>query len=181
MKKTIIGIMGPGEGSSGEVRDQARKIGRLAAERGWIVLTGGRAQGVMHAASEGAKEAGGLTIGILPEADEAGMSGCVDVPIATGMGNARNAINVLSSRVLVAVGMGPGTASEVALGIKSGKQVVLTSVSETALAFFREIGKGQVHYAASAEDAIRKTASILATAGHQRARKTKKTRNLNPM
>jgi uncharacterized protein (TIGR00725 family) len=161
MAKTIIGIMGPGDGASAEVRDRARKIGRLAAEKGWVVLTGGRASGVMQAASQGAKEAGGLTIGVLPGADLTGTSGFIDLPIPTGMGNARNAINALSSSVLIAVGMGPGTASEVALGIKSGKGIVLTSVSESALAFFKEIGGEKIRHAASAEDAIGETERLL--------------------
>ena len=59
------------------------------------MLTGGRAAGVMEAACRGAQAAGGLTVGVLPSADGADMSDAVDIPIVTGLGDARNAVNVL--------------------------------------------------------------------------------------
>ena len=76
----------------------------------------------MDEVSKGAKDAGGLVVGVIPTSDRSGCSDAVDIAIVTGMGNARNNINVLSSDVVVACGMGPGTASEVALALKSQKR-----------------------------------------------------------
>jgi uncharacterized protein (TIGR00725 family) len=118
----------------------ARELGALVAERGWIVLTGGRAEGVMAAASSGAKQiAGSVTIGILPGAS-GGAGPDVDIAIFTGMGEARNAINVLTSDVIVACGVeGPGTVSEVALALKAEKPVVLLGASATARQLFADL------------------------------------------
>jgi uncharacterized protein (TIGR00725 family) len=79
----------------------------------------------MAASAAGAKDHGGITVGILP--DEQGEHVCprIDIPIITGMGNARNCINVLSSDVIVACHGGTGTLSEIALALKSGKPVIL--------------------------------------------------------
>jgi Predicted Rossmann fold nucleotide-binding protein len=66
MKKTIIGIMGPGESATSTDLENAYQLGQLIAEAGWILLTGGRNVGVMDAANKGAKSANGLTVGILP-------------------------------------------------------------------------------------------------------------------
>ena len=118
--------MGAGDGARDADTRLAEDLGELVARESWILLTGGRDCGVMAAASRGAKRvAGSLTVGILPT--ESGLaSPDVDVAVFTGMGNARNAINVLTSDVVVACGSGgPGTASEIALAIKCRKPVVL--------------------------------------------------------
>src|SRR4028119_1144630 len=115
MKKIIIGVMGPGEQATATDLQNAYELGKLIAQQGWVLLTGGRNVGVMDAANTGAKAANGLTVGILPTADPSGISKAIDIPIFTDMGNARNNINVLSSDVVIACGMGAGTASEVAL------------------------------------------------------------------
>ncbi len=138
MRKPIVGVMGPGEGAIEADRSRAKQLGRSIAERGWIVLTGGRNTGVMDAASRGAKEAGGLTIGVLPSADDRNLSEAVDIAIFTDLGNARNNVNILSSDVVVACGMGLGTASEVALALKTGKPVVLLGVNSATVAFFQQ-------------------------------------------
>jgi len=156
--------MGAGEPGVDALAD-ARRVGRLVAERGWVVLTGGRAEGVMAAASAGAKEVtGSLTLGILPSA-AGGVSSDVDLAVFTGMGDARNAINVLSSDVVIACGVeGAGTASEVALGLKAGKPVVLLRAAPEAAAFFRRVtGSGRLLEAESPEDAVRIAAELLAT------------------
>jgi len=69
MRRVIIGIMGPGEDALPADLILAKELGRLVAIKGWVLLTGGRGVGVMHEAATGAKEAGGLTIGILPFAE----------------------------------------------------------------------------------------------------------------
>jgi uncharacterized protein (TIGR00725 family) len=154
MSKTIVGVMGPGKDAGGEALDAAFELGRLIAQEGWVLLTGGRDAGVMDAAMRGAKEAGGTTVGILPGADAAGASSSVDIAIITGMDQARNNINVLTSRVVIACGMGAGTAAEVALALKAGKKVILLGCSHEASAFFQSLGKESVLVAAHASEAV---------------------------
>jgi uncharacterized protein (TIGR00725 family) len=62
----IVGVMGPGEGATARDREDAYQLGRAIAQEGWSLVTGGRNEGVMDSASRGAKEVGGLTIGVLP-------------------------------------------------------------------------------------------------------------------
>jgi uncharacterized protein (TIGR00725 family) len=134
----------------------ARQLGRLVAERGWIVLTGGRDAGIMASACAGAKQVPhSITVGILPGA-RGGAAHEVDVAVFTGMGDARNIINVLTSDVVVACGVdSAGTASEVALALVSAKPVVLLGAAETARTFFRELGtSGQLYEAATPADVI---------------------------
>ncbi len=155
--------MGPGEGASNEEIHAAYQLGKLIANEQWITLSGGRNVGVMDAVCRGAKENQGLTIGILPGENTIGASPAVDIPILTGLGNARNAINVLTAHVIVVCGMGPGTASEVALAIKSGKEVVLLGATEVAESFFNEITKNDdILTAQHPEEAIRLIKRVLA-------------------
>ena len=146
--------MGPGEGASESDKATAFTLGKLIAEQGWMLLSGGRDCGVMDASCKGAKSAGGLTIGILPGTTRAGMSDAVDIPIITGTGNARNAINVLSCDAIIGCGMGAGTASEVALALKSDKFVILLNNDEISQRFFRSLAKNaQLEYANSPQQA----------------------------
>jgi uncharacterized protein (TIGR00725 family) len=78
----------------------------------------------MEAACRGAKEAGGLTVGILPGTDRTAANAFVDVAIPSGLGEARNALVVGAADALIAVGGGYGTLSEIALALKAGKRVV---------------------------------------------------------
>ena len=154
MSRVVVGVMGPGEDADDDAIAIAFELGRLIALEGWVLLTGGRDTGVMDAACRGAKTGGGLTVGILPGADVDGMSEAVDIPILTGMGQARNNINVLSSRVLFACGIGPGTASEIALALKAGKHVILLNCSEEGTVFFKALGKEKVFVASQPDEAI---------------------------
>ncbi len=160
-RKTIVGIMGPGAGATGSDIANARKLGKLIAEKGWILLTGGANAGVMDAANCGAKQAGGLTIGIMPTSDPSKISKFVDIPIITDMKSARNNINVLSSDAVVACGIGAGTASEIALAIKAGKSVVLLNDDENCKKFFLKIGKGNVQVAKNPEEAVNMVEKII--------------------
>ncbi len=146
--------MGPGPSASEEDLKNAFQLGRLIAEKGWVLLTGGMASGVMDAASRGAKEAGGLVIGILPTEDVSHASPSVDIPIVTGMGSARNNINVLSSDAVIACGIGPGTASEIALAIKAGRKVVILNDMTESHAFFLKLAGESVTLAKSPGEAI---------------------------
>jgi uncharacterized protein (TIGR00725 family) len=155
-RRPVIGVMGASEPSPGTLA-VARRLGRLAAEAGWVVLTGGRPAGVMEAASTGAKSVpGSITIGILPSGREGPVSIHVDLAIFTGVGEARNAINVLSSDVVVACGVeGPGTASEVALALRLGRPTVLVAAAPAAAAFFQSIEPhGRLHQVQTPEAAI---------------------------
>jgi len=116
----VLAVLGPSDASAEEYA-LAERVGVAAARAGWVVLTGG-GPGVMEAACRGAVEAGGLTLGILPTAGpgEGYPNAWVQLPIYTGSGSARNAFNVLSARLCIAIGGGPGTLSEIALALKSG-------------------------------------------------------------
>lgn len=150
----IVGVMGPSQAGKKNL-EQARLLGELIARREWVLLTGGRAVGVMHAASQGAKRVPrSLTVGILPSASDR-VSRFVDIAIITGMGYARNNINVLSSHVVVACGLsGSGTVSEVALALKAGKPVVLLGATLSETKFFKKLGKKLVSSAETPEEAI---------------------------
>lgn len=98
-------------------------MGRLLAEHGAVLVCGGLG-GTMEAACRGAKQAGGTTVGLLPGESRSDANRFVDVAIPTGLGEARNALVVRSADVVVAVGGGYGTLSEIALALKIGKRVV---------------------------------------------------------
>ena len=115
-------MVGPGEATSAE-ESAAEAVGRALAEAGAVVVCGGLG-GVMEAACRGAREGGGTTLGILPGADRRQANPFVDVAVATGMGEARNALLVRASDALIAVGGAYGTLSEIALALKAGKPVV---------------------------------------------------------
>ena len=121
-KKTYLAVVGAGSAST-EICELAEAVGKEAALRGWIVLTGGLG-GVMKAAAKGACEAGGLTLGILPGEDGHQANRYMTVAVATNMHHARNAIIAHTADALIAVDGEYGTLSEVALGLKLGKPVV---------------------------------------------------------
>jgi uncharacterized protein (TIGR00725 family) len=163
VRRTVIGIVGAAEPSE-EHRRNARELGRLIAERGWIVLTGGRPVGVMAAACAGAKEvAGSLTVGILPTA-EGNVDPHVDLAVFTGMGDARNVVNVLSSDAIVACGVeGAGTVSEIAHALKARRAVILLAPGTNAADFFSSLQGGErVMIASTPHDAVRALQALLA-------------------
>jgi len=119
----VLAVLGAAAATP-EQEEVALAVGRLAARHGWVVLTGG-GPGVMAAACRGAVEAGGLTVGVLPVARATPdyPNPWVRIPVFTGAGMARNAFNVLSGALCVAIGGGAGTLSEVALALKAGVEV----------------------------------------------------------
>ncbi|HEY1360008.1 MAG TPA: TIGR00725 family protein [Thermoleophilaceae bacterium] len=119
---SYVAVVGPGEASPQEAT-AAESVGAELARRGAVVVCGGLG-GVMEAACRGAKAEGGTTVGILPGLDRAAANPFVDVALATGLGEARNALVVRAAEVLVAVGGAYGTLSEIALALKGGKRVV---------------------------------------------------------
>jgi len=114
-----IAVIGAGA-CSGEERDAAYTIGKILAENGAVLVCGGLG-GVMEAACQGAREHGGMTIGILP--DTGNGNAFLDFVIRTGMGHARNVIVVQSAEAVIAVGGKEGTLSEIAHALKMGRPV----------------------------------------------------------
>jgi uncharacterized protein (TIGR00725 family) len=118
----FIAVIGAGRCSS-DVAALAEAVGRELAQHGAVVVCGGLG-GVMEAACKGAKSAGGLTIGILPGTSHQDANRYVDVPIVTGMGEARNVLVIRSARAVIAVHGEYGTLSEIAHALKLGVPVV---------------------------------------------------------
>lgn len=114
-----MAVIGPGD----EPTVAAAEVGRLLAEQGVTLVCGGRG-GAMEAACRGAKEADGLTVGILPGSDRSDANPFVDIVLPTGLGEARNALVVGAADVVIAIGGGYGTLSEIALALKAGKRVI---------------------------------------------------------
>jgi uncharacterized protein (TIGR00725 family) len=114
--------VGPGDATA-EQEAAAEEVGRLLARRGVVVVCGGLG-GVMEAACRGARSEGGIAVGILPGLDRGAANAHVSVAIATGLGEARNALVVRAADALIAVGGAYGTLSEIALALKAGKRVV---------------------------------------------------------
>jgi len=153
-RKFVIAIIGSGSDVEPAVSN-ASELGRLVAEKGWVLITGGRNKGVMKAANCGAKQAKNcLNIGIINNRDVE-ISPDVDVAIVTDTGEAKNNIIVLSADVVIACGIDEaGTASEVALALKNGKHVILLEANDSARKFFTGIGENSIHTATSPEEAI---------------------------
>ena len=154
-RKIIVGVMGPSEKATAKDNQNAFELGKCIAKQGWVLLTGGRDSGVMNSACKGAKLENGLTIGILPDEDHMGVSEYVDVPILTGMGSARNNINVLTSDVIVVCGMGAGTLSEIALAIKAEKSVILLSDDDDFVELIKKIGKRHIYTIQNPADCVK--------------------------
>ncbi|HET8894674.1 MAG TPA: TIGR00725 family protein [Gaiellaceae bacterium] len=111
-------------GSGSEHETNAEEVGRLLAERGVIVVTGGLGE-VMAAASRGAKRAGGTTIGILPGDSRSQANEWVDHAVVTGIGHARNLAVVASGDAVIAVGGQYGTLAEIGFALTLGRTVVV--------------------------------------------------------
>ena len=119
----MIGIVGPGDTEDPRLLADAADVGRLVAQAGHDVVTGGLG-GVMAAASRGAHEAGGRVVGVLPGDDPAAANRWVDEAVATGLGQGRNATLVDMADAVIGVGGSWGTLSEIALARRLGKPVV---------------------------------------------------------
>jgi len=162
-RRVIIGVMGAAACDDATYA-RARRLGALLAEAGYTLLCGG-GSGVMEAAARGAKERGGLTIGIMPgrDAREFPPNPYIDLPIFTGIYYARNLANVLSSEVVVAVAGGLGTLSEIALALKCGRPVVSLDSWQFDIAGFE---RPEHFYAvATPEEALARVRALLAS-GH---------------
>jgi len=142
-KRIRIAVIG-GSRAGRKAVDDAFEVGRLIARAGAVVVCGGLG-GVMEAACRGAREEGGLVVGILPGGSPADANPWVDIPIATGLGYTRNALVVMNADAVIAVDGEYGTLSEIAYGKIHGKKVVGLGTWDV---------KGLV-IAATPEDAVR--------------------------
>ena len=120
--KTHIGVIGAGE-CSPEIYNQASELGHLIGKNEWVLLCGGLG-GVMEGAAKGCYQSGGITVGILPGKEKDSANPFITLPIATGLGEGRNLLVVRASDVVVAIGGGYGTLSEIGLALKIGKPVI---------------------------------------------------------
>jgi len=152
MRKTVIGVMG-GCNIDETATESAYELGRGIAGNGWVLLNGGRPTGAMDASARGAREAGGLTVGVLYDEDRDQASQYLDLVIPTGMGAGRNIINVLSSDVVVACPGSGGTLSEIALALRFERRVILMGFDPGA-AFLDRCGQGEWSLADTPAEAI---------------------------
>jgi hypothetical protein len=145
-----IGVIGTREATDAQLAI-ATALGRGLAELGLVCLCGGLV-GVMTAVSRGAAEAGGTVVGVLPDGDWRTANPWVTIPLATGLGVARNAIIARASLALVAVGGGYGTLSEIAFGLQFGKPV---------LGFFEAAPLAGVELVAGVDEALDRVARVV--------------------
>jgi uncharacterized protein (TIGR00725 family) len=149
-RKPVVGVMGASRCRE-DISKLAFRVGELIAERGAVLLCGGMG-GVMEAAAAGARQAGGLTVGILPGADERDSppNQYIDVAIFTGLRDGRNWVNACACDGLIAIAGGWGTLSEIALALKIGKPLVLLR----AWKFECDDGLPEPPRAATADEAV---------------------------
>jgi uncharacterized protein (TIGR00725 family) len=137
-KPCYIAVIGGSEADQ-DVLKLAREVGREIARRGAVLLCGGLG-GVMTAAAQGAAEAGGIAIGILPDGDRSRANPFLSYSIATNLGHARNMIIAHSADALIAVDGSYGTISEAAIALKLGKPVAALKVDWDLPGFHRAAG-----------------------------------------
>jgi len=119
IKISVIG----GSQVDSEIYNLAYEVGREIARNGAVLICGGLS-GTMEASCKGAKEEGGLTIGILPTADENDANRYVDIKIPTGMGYARNVPIILSAHAVIAINGSYGTLSEIGYTLTFDKPII---------------------------------------------------------
>ena len=123
-----ISVIGSDGVISEEISKMAQYIGSEIAEKGFVLVCGGRG-GVMEAACKGAKEKGGITMGILPSLDKGEANKYVDIALTTGLGLARNHLVVAASDASIALSGSTGTLSEISIALNIGKRVVIVNGS----------------------------------------------------
>ncbi|MCM8798159.1 MAG: TIGR00725 family protein, partial [Candidatus Omnitrophica bacterium] len=121
-RKIIMGVIGTSRPER-KLFQIAEEVGKEIALQGCILICGGLG-GIMEAVAKGAKEKNGLTIGILPTDNPSTANKYIDIPISTGLGEARNVIIVKSCDALIALGKGYGTLSEIAFALKLNKPLI---------------------------------------------------------
>lgn len=154
-----IGVIGSG-GSHPTWDEWAERVGRGIAEAGAVLVCGGLS-GVMAAAARGARKAGGATIGILPGTDAEEANPDITLPIPTGLGEGRNLLVVQSSDLLIAVGGGAGTLSEIGFALKLRKPLILLGSWEIRPPAGNESLANHAHVVDTPEEAVQLSARLL--------------------
>lgn len=149
MKPAYVSVIGGAECSASE-KALAEEVGRLVAAEGLTLVCGGLG-GVMEAAARGAREAGGTTVGILPGHDRTAANRYLDHVLTTGIGHARNLAVVSSGDVVIAIGGGYGTLSEIGLAAKIGRTVIILGGWQLQA----DRPTASILYASSAAEAVR--------------------------
>ena len=120
--KKIIRVIG-GRRVDKTLLNEAEKVGSLVAQKEIVLVCGGLT-GVMEAVAKGARSAGGITVGILPQEHKRDANEYIDIPIVTGLGIGRNVIIARTADVLISIGGEYGTLSEIAFALQMGKPVI---------------------------------------------------------
>jgi uncharacterized protein (TIGR00725 family) len=147
--KNIIAVIGGRQAPKSMLRE-AEKVGVLIGLSGAVLLCGGLS-GIMRAAAKGAKRAGGLTVGILPQDSKNSANQYIDVPVATGMGIGRNVIIARTADAVIAISGEYGTLSEIAFSLQLKKPVVGIGTWDV---------EGVIE-ASDAEDAVRRALKLI--------------------
>lgn len=150
MRKKIIAVFGGAETTKKNLQT-AEEVGALIAKKGAILVTGGMG-GVMEAASRGAKKEGGLVIGIIPTTDKDSANQYVDIPIITGMNQARNIIIARTCDCAIAIDGKYGTLSEIAYCLMLTIPVVGIDTWQV---------DAPIHHAETAEEAVKKAFELI--------------------
>lgn len=150
-KRVIIAVLGGAETSKKNLQI-AEETGQLIARRGYVLINGGLG-GVMEAAARGARKANGLVIGILPGVDAGAANDFTDIPIVTGMNQARNIIIARTCSCAIAIDGRYGTLSEIAYCLMFGVPVIGINTWRI---------KAPIHHVHSAAEAVSLVQKILA-------------------
>lgn len=156
-----IAVVGADQAADRAERRIASEVGRALGRRGAVLVCGGLG-GVMEAACRGAREQGGTTVGVLPGLDRRAANEHVDVALATGLGEARNALVVRAVDAVIAVGGEFGTLSEIALALKAGTPVVGVGTWELAR---QGLTQDPIERAASGEEAVERAFALIGAEG----------------
>src|SRR6266852_8025481 len=177
-RKPVITVIGksarnPGDPVPARALRAGEEVGKLLAERGAVVVTGGLS-GVMEAVSRGAKSAGGVVIGILPGFDKGDANEFVDIAITTGMGWMRNTLTVRAADAVIMISGGIGTLNELTVAYELKPTVILEGTGGWS-SRIREVAYGgkhleeakiaELHFAQTPEEAVA-LAFSLAAQGH---------------
>lgn len=173
VEQKYIGVIGSAAQVPDDIDKVAEEVGRFIAEAGCILVTGG-GSGIMEAASRGAKQAGGLVVGILPEGDRRGANAYLDVAIPTGVGYAlRNITTIRSSDSVIMIRGASGTLNEVTQAYAHGKPLTVVQgtggMADRLAAFLPPSGylderqTVQIEFVQTASEAVRRAVERIGT------------------
>ena len=152
-----ISVIGSSGRISNKISTLAEEVGQEIGQKEAILISGGR-DGVMEAASRGAKRANGITIGILPEHHVSNANPFVDIPIPTGIGYARNFLNIIAGDAVISLAGSAGTLSEIGYAIALEKRLILLNgtggVTQMIIDNMALFPNADLHVAETSKDAV---------------------------